>query len=368
MDTFELSPGALVVDPFVGAGTTLVVARKRGVSAIGADLSPLAVLVSNAKIGPADELSLRASLTLVMEALDGPGTAGVYRPPRLQRAFTDPEFRALERLQQAVLGLPEADRRILLLALLRTVRKLSRAVPDGGWFRWRDVPSREGEILPYFLECVEEMLPDIEKRSETTGHWKAYRHDARELATLSEREPILSGGCDAIISSPPYPNRHDYSRIFQIELLMLGATESEVSELRRGSLRSHVEARSPFGASSVNSSPDRLVEVLDQLPRDGLDPRVRAMIAGYFEDIALVLASCVSVLKPGGYLALVVGNVRHGGVMIPVDEILVEIARSAGFTHLSSWVARLRGNSAQQMGKYGRAPARESVVMFRREH
>src|SRR4029077_18509144 len=134
---------------------------------------------------------------------------------------------------------------------------------------------------------------------------------------------VLSGGCDAIISSPPYPNRHDYTRIFQIELLMLGATESEVSDLRRASLRSHVEARSPSGVSGAYPLPDRLVEILEQLPRDGVDPRVRTMITGYFEDIALVLASCLSILKPAGHLALVVGNVRHGGVMIPVDEILV---------------------------------------------
>ncbi len=33
---------------------------------------------------------------------------------------------------------------------------------------------------------------------------------------------------------------------------------------------------------------------------------------------------------------------------------------------VGAWVARLRGNSAQQMGRFGREPARESVVIFRR--
>ena len=39
-----------ILDPFVGAGTTLVAAKHRLIPAHGCDLSPLAVLASNAKV------------------------------------------------------------------------------------------------------------------------------------------------------------------------------------------------------------------------------------------------------------------------------------------------------------------------------
>ena len=41
-----------------------------------------------------------------------------------------------------------------------------------------------------------------------------YCEDARSL-------PLRSDSVDAVLTSPPYPNRHDYSRVFHIELLLL---------------------------------------------------------------------------------------------------------------------------------------------------
>ena len=52
--------------------------------------------------------------------------------------------------------------------------------------------------------------------------------------------------------------------------------------------------------------------------------------------------------------------------MVPVDEILAQIGEQAGYSFMEAWVVRLRGNSAQQMGRFGREPARESVVFLRR--
>lgn len=79
-----------------------------------------------------------------------------------------------------------------------------------------------------------------------------------------------------------------------------------------------------------------------------------------------VLSSARPVLKRGAPLALVVGNVRHAGVLFPVDEILVEVGEQAGYRFRGAWVVRLRGNSAQQMGRFGRLPSRETIVLLER--
>ena len=50
--------------------------------------------------------------------------------------------------------------------------------------------------------------------------------------------------------------------------------------------------------------------------------------------------------------------------MVPVDEIALELAGQAGLTPGEAWVMRLRGNAAQQMGRHGREPSRESVVLL----
>ena len=63
-------------------------------------------------------------------------------------------------------------------------------------------------------------------------------------------------------------------------------------------------------------------------------------------------------------MAYVVGNARYSGVPIPVDEILANIGRQIGLKLERLLAVRYRGNSAQQMGKFGRNASRESVVFF----
>ncbi len=363
---WQLPEGATVLDPFVGAGTTLYAARQQRYNALGTDISPLSVFISNTKVGTYYTQQIQETKQAVIDTVNDGEEVILERTERLQRAFTDAEFTTLTRVRQAVLAQPEAVRDLLLLALLRVQQDVSRAVPDGGWFRWIERECQEGKILSGFTHFVESMLADVTQASKlNVTLCEARQHDARQLQDLLTIYPQLTNGCQAIITSPPYPNRHDYSRIFQIELLTLGLDEAEIFALRHESLRSNVEARPPEGDLPKFEVPKRLVDTLNLLPDDA-DRRIEPMLFGYFEDMNAVLHSAYQILTPGGYIGLVVGNVRHCGVMVPVDEILVAMGESLGYRPLTSWVARLRGNSAQQMGKYGREPARESIVLLRR--
>jgi hypothetical protein len=96
------------------------------------------------------------------------------------------------------------------------------------------------------------------------------------------------------------------------------------------------------------------------------DPRVVEMIEGYFLDLYLALREVRRVCKRRARVAFVVGNAQYRGVPIPVDELTAEIGELAGLKCEELLVARYRGNSAQQMGRYGRNPSRESVVVLRR--
>ena len=64
------------------------------------------------------------------------------------------------------------------------------------------------------------------------------------------------------------------------------------------------------------------------------------MIRGYFEDIFLSLQEAARVLRRGGKVAYVVGNVRHAGTSVPVDVALCEIADLVGLSLDVGWVMR----------------------------
>jgi len=252
----------------------------------------------------------------------------------------------------------------MLVGSVNILPQFSRAVADGGWFRWVEKPEQAGLILPAFRSKVQQMLDEIEEvksakySCEQLNQTMAVQHDARCIH-------LLERTFDGLITSPPYPNRHDYTRVFQIELLALGHSEDSIFQLRHNSLRSHVEAYPPDGVPIIEGyhMPEALQACLDKMPSD-VDQRILRMLRGYFEDMYLVLCSAKQSMKPEGKLALVVGNVRHAGVLVPVDEILATVGKMAGLYWTETWVIRLRGNSAQQMRKYGRVPSRESIVFF----
>jgi hypothetical protein len=88
------------------------------------------------------------------------------------------------------------------------------------------------------------------------------------------------------------------------------------------------------------------------------------MLVGYFVDMEMAIREWARVLATGAKVALVVDNVRFDGIMLPVDLVLSEMAEQAGFRVDEILIARYKGNSSQQMGRYGRLPVRESVVIW----
>lgn len=72
-------------------------------------------------------------------------------------------------------------------------------------------------------------------------------------------------------------------------------------------------------------------------------------------------------MSPEGKVAMVVDNVRFEGELLPVDIVLSEMAEEVGFQVEEIIVGRYKGNSSQQMKKYGRVPVRESIVIWRKK-
>ncbi|MDE0234786.1 MAG: hypothetical protein OXM62_07240 [bacterium] len=361
LDHWDFPTNGVLADNFSGSGTTLLAARERGLSSLGFDLSPLSVTVGAAKIASYDQTVLERDFRKILAAgsVDSPVV-----PDRLSRAFTETELKEVHTLLEPIRKLRRLQRIFFLVALLSATHEFSRAVPDGGWFRWQQWPDRSAEIRSAFKETVSLMMADVDALnwSESEHRASVRRADARKL-------PVDPSSVDGLITSPPYANRHDYSRVFHIGLLLLGTAESQVTKLRHRSIRSHVEAKRPSGFTRKLADYKQtalLQKTLGALP-ENTDNRVKRLLEGYFEDLYLSLVEVARILRPGGRAAYVVGNVRHAGVMVPADEITAGLATQVGLQFKESWVMRERGNAAQQMGRYGRQPSRESVILLAKD-
>ena len=209
------------------------------------------------------------------------------------------------------------------------------------------------------------------------------RHDAMlsDVVSISPQHPntettVVTGDArslsldnqsvDCVITSPPYLNRNNYIAQQKAELSILGLVGSyaEYKKLVHSTFRSHTESALDHEPISEFSEINLILEKIALTP--GNNPKIPHMICGYFADLAQTLRELFRVLVKGGRAAFVVGNTRWGGVVIPIDHLLMLLAERAGFTPERILVTRMKGNSPQQMRMYGRIPVRESVVLFRK--
>lgn len=353
VEELGIERGKTLLDPFCGAGTTLVEGEARGLVPIGVDLLPIAVLASSAKVARPSSFELRSARSRAVKAARG-ADARMPQSDLLRRALTPTSY---GRLAAALDSSEGAAAHCVRLAVLSVARRFSRLIADGGWLR-----ETEAELLPrHVSDALDDAMRRMEEDVRSIGTGSAgvvHNADARAL-------PIADASVDAVITSPPYPNRHDYTRVFAVELELGFSLGDSVKELRYAALHSHPEARPPRKARNYKASKSLSREVARVAERHP-DPRVPRMLNGYFSDMCLVMNEVARVLRKGGVGALIVGNAQYAGVPIPVDDHLVRLARRAGLKVTEVVLLRERGNSAQQMAVYGRHPARESAVLVRR--
>ena len=170
---------------------------------------------------------------------------------------------------------------------------------------------------------------------------------------------------DIVITSPPYLNRNMYFAQQKAELVLLDYIRNyeDYRSLVRQTFRSHVEGNLDSTATTDIPEVQTIVDHV-QLSENN-NAKIPHMICGYFDDLRKTLRTLTHVLSNGAKLAFVVGNCRWGGVVVPVDHLLAMIAERLGYDIERIIVTRMKGNSPQQMRKYGRIPIRESVVLLR---
>ena len=348
-----------ILDPFTGAGTTLLAAKEAGIAGTGYDLSPLAVLATNTKTGDFSSARLNktwSTLESNFGSRENQKSLSKSYPDLVLRALPDGRLEALDaiavHIENAECSEPERD--FFRLALVSIIPHFSHAIANGGWLRWLNQGERADKVAGYFRQQVESMLSDVGETSCKRGcHWKARIGDARAI-------PASAGEFSAVITSPPYPNRHDYTRVFGVELMFMFHDWEANRALRYQTFHSHPEAR-PHRPAIVKYTPPR---ALESIVHHVSDNRIKIMLRGYFIDMYLGLYEIARVCRKGAKVALVLGNARYDGQAVLVDEITSDIGEQAGLTCKEIRAVRWRGNSAQQMGQYGRIASRESVVIF----
>jgi len=365
---FEVDSDDYVFDPFSGLGTTLYTSMIYGIPSVGIDKLPIAYFSS--KTLPLllllKENELREIWTSLIPKIRRSEPAEVALDvPIMKVAFGTETLLTLRKLKSAIDDLFYPYRDILLLLFFSILEECSFTSKEGQFLRLNRNKKTSSPIdaMNRKIAQVEEDVRRMKLFStDILGNEKfmpdIYLGDVRDLSNIRfKKKPTI------IITSPPYANRYDYTRSYGLELCFHFVRNfEELKAIRFGILRSHIESKIRKGETPPHPVIKEVVEILGRKKLN--NPKIPSMITTYFIDMQKGITEWFKVLAPGAKVAMVVDNVRFEGELIPVDLVLSEMAEEAGFEVKEIIVARYKGNSSQQMKKYGRVSVRESIVVW----
>jgi len=413
LNKFGISPGDTILDPFAGSCTTLLVGQILGINATGIELLPHCHLAWEAKSRAFDyDLEELAYVRGLVEKQAPPPVDESFPHLRITRtAFSEQSERDLMAYTRWVetWNVSEDVKVLCRMVLTSILEKISFTRKDGQFLRWdrrsrkiqernKKRKSRDKEpikgihkgplpgVREAFLEALDQIIDDVRELQKDPPRPSYQRLiKGNTLYVLPEMEADQFA---CVITSPPYANRYDYTRTYALEEAYLGVGR-DIFDLRQNQLSCTVENRSKMDKLRTFyqniGQRDRYAQIIDVVDSDavlnevnealrirnkrgGINNRgVLSMIDQYFTELTFVFAELGRVCRPGAHVAFVNDNVRYAGEIIPVDLLTTNLAEQVGFEPVKIYVLPQRkGNSSQQMKKYGRAALRKSIIIWRK--
>ncbi|HEY7310686.1 MAG TPA: DNA methyltransferase [Gemmataceae bacterium] len=335
-----------VLDPFAGAGTTLIAAEKLGVPAYGVEAHPFVLRIARAKLlyRSDPEAFLRRVARVKRLAQTLTAEVGEY-PPLIRKCFTDDSLSYLDQLRRAWKKTDDQSdaSQLVWLALVAILRPVSHA----GTAPWQYVLPRKSKRAPLHpLAAFESMTAMIaaDMRAAGTGNGPSallVPSDARTCAGMPDQSANL------VITSPPYANNYDYADATRLEMCFLreidgwGDLQQAVRQHLVRSCSQHVPERAVdmeqlLSASELAVIREEITGTCQQLAsirqQKGGKKTYHLMVAAYFLDLAMVWRALRRVCRRPSRVCFVVGDSAPYGIYVPVMEWLGRLALAAGFT------------------------------------
>jgi hypothetical protein len=290
-------PGDLVLDPFMGRGTTLIEAALLGRRAAGADINPLSTILTAPRLSPPEPDAINRRLREI--DLGQPGE----QPEDLLVFYHADTLRELASLRRHLLAPEHADHTANRWIRMVATNRLTGHSP--GFFsvytlppnqavtaaRQRIINEKRGQTPPYrdVVSLIEKksrsLLRDLTE-SERARLRSQADHHRLHIGSADSLDTIESASVSLVVTSPPFLDVVQYAGDNWLRCWFNGIDPDAIKIWKFG---------------SVDRWRQAMTRVLTELHR---------------------------VLRPGGHVAFEVGEVRNGSVCL--EDHVIPAAREAG--------------------------------------
>ncbi len=328
--------GGLILDPWVGSGTTACAASLSGHRSIGIDLNPFAILLTRAKltsrhrgpilVGRAAEITRRAERCQVTP--DNDDCLSDWLTAAAANAFRAVREEIVGSEQRHHLQDIDAETSFLLVALIDALRGLVARdrVSNPTWTKVGVRPGvRRKAVFEAFRTCVAKLASQLELNEGDGDAHQIILGDSRNL-------PVRDKSINLVLGSPPYCTRIDYAVTTRLELALLVKDSAEFAHLRQ-TMMGTTTIRAPWTTTIPAAWPDSLGSVLRKIqvhPSHRSEGYYFRNLLQYFSDATASIAELARVLKAPGHAYLVLQTSYYKDVLIDLPELFCEIARSVG--------------------------------------
>jgi DNA modification methylase len=402
---FNVRRGQSVLDPFVGTGTTLVECKKRGIHSIGIDANPVTAFASAVKTNwDIDLTQFDRRYVEIQKALqqssnsfenqqpfqlsfddfdhdvrsvDSPGDGGFVEETDdndittlFPKDWISPlPLRKVMLIRQVIDRLPADPITDLMKLALASIAVTDASNLGFGPEVYLSKKREDADVYGAFIRKLRRIREDLlwVQAIQTVGKTQVFCGDARQLGTMVN-EPI-----DFVITSPPYPNEKDYTRITRLELVLLGFMRGrdDLRQVKESMLRSHTRNIYVDDADStyVEDVPEvrSLAQEIEaaRIRRNatsGFERLYHRVVTEYFGGMYRVLEQLQQVMPAGSKLALVVGDqMSYFRVPINTAKLISLIAgRKLRYRELETLIWRTRVATAT------RANVEEHILILER--
>lgn len=351
------NPGDVVLDSMMGSGTTVLESFLEGRQAIGFDIDPLAMLLTQVKTTPynIEELSVTGSRILEEARKMARLYPDLLKSERARRfdsktlEFIDYWF--ADEVQLELLALSTKIEKIESVKIRDFFKLVFSSIiitKTGGVslaldlahtrpHKAKTIFSKDGKILVgdenetkrHLVKNLRSPLDEFEKKLNQNLRGVLTLAPSNFFPTVNfgsaQSLALPSNSVDLVVTSPPYAsNAIDYMRAHKFSLVWFGFPIDELTKKRKTYIGSEGFANLPD-----IELPNAVENIVSKLSKKNKSKGIS--LRRYYVEMTLVLRELHRVLKQQKAAIVVVGNSTLAGTDAQVDNSLVEIGKQIGF-------------------------------------
>jgi hypothetical protein len=398
LQTAEITAGkSTIYDPFMGSGTTNLVAKSLGFHSVGIEAHPFVYRITKTKMNWDVDIrsinfvmgKMEQQLAKIRKKNDEQILLAELRcsfPELILKCFLPRTLDELKTIRDFILtvSMPPEVSEFLRTALICSLRDVSIAATGWPYIAPNKIKvtsmSKKGweTFKSRVFRMYEDLLEIKERASKIPSRHRLFLGDSRDTTGQ-----ITDESADHIFTSPPYLNNFDYADRTRLELYFMGEAQSwgDITENIRTKLITSAttqinrgDTKYRFSDLFIKECPNEYAFLADTVRQLAAKRLVKGgkksydlMVTGYFNDIHRIIKDNFRVLRRGCKALYILGDSAPYGVHIPTDELIGRIGVAVGFHSYKIQTLRERGGKWEKNPQRHNVDLRESIVTLEKK-